>query len=274
MFSKRCLFAKNPLRNLVSDGGFTSIFRTIGFIGDSLSSGEHESFSIKDNAKGFHDYYQYSWGQYIARKAGLIAFNFSKGGLTVKKFFELTDTKDPQINNIYDEDKKCQAYVIALGLNDMTHIDIYKDGFGSINDIDFNNEDNSKDSYCGQYGRMIIKLRKIEPKCRIFVMTTPKEDPEGEKKKKEFDAIRNFLLELQTKFEYLYTLDFRKYAPVYNKKWMHMYFLGGHMSALGYKITGDMVMTYIDYIIRHNVDDFKQAGFIGKGGLHNELNKW
>ena len=33
---------EKPLENLVTDGGFTGIFRTIGCIGDSLSSGEFE----------------------------------------------------------------------------------------------------------------------------------------------------------------------------------------------------------------------------------------
>ena len=34
---------EKPLDRLLCDAGFTSIFRTIGCIGDSLSSGEHES---------------------------------------------------------------------------------------------------------------------------------------------------------------------------------------------------------------------------------------
>ena len=34
---------EKPLDNLVEDGGFCGIFRTIGCIGDSLSSGEFES---------------------------------------------------------------------------------------------------------------------------------------------------------------------------------------------------------------------------------------
>ena len=39
------LFNKNekPLDNLVTNGGFTGIFRTIACVGDSLSSGEFES---------------------------------------------------------------------------------------------------------------------------------------------------------------------------------------------------------------------------------------
>ena len=34
---------------------------------------------------------------------------------------------------------------------------------------------------------------------------------------------------------------------------------------MGYELTARMVMSYIDYIIRHNMDDFKHVGLIGTG---------
>ena len=73
----------NPLETFVYDGGYTSIFRTLGCIGDSLSSGEHES--LKDGVKGYHDYYEYSWGQFIARKCGLTAFIDKQTGADCSK---------------------------------------------------------------------------------------------------------------------------------------------------------------------------------------------
>lgn len=42
---------EKPLDNLVTGGGFASIFRTIAVVGDSLSSGEFES--QKDGVKGY-----------------------------------------------------------------------------------------------------------------------------------------------------------------------------------------------------------------------------
>lgn len=35
------------------------------------------------------------------------------------------------------------------------------------------------------------------------------------------------------------------------------------MNPMGYMLTARMVESYIDYIIRHNAEDFKQIGFIG-----------
>lgn len=66
---------EKPLDNIAINGGFTSIFRTIGCIGDSLASGELESFEI--GKINFHDYFEYSWGQFIARDAGCKVYNFS-----------------------------------------------------------------------------------------------------------------------------------------------------------------------------------------------------
>ncbi|MBS6831749.1 MAG: hypothetical protein KH216_02785 [Clostridiales bacterium] len=53
---------EKPLDNIAINGGFTSIFRTIGCIGDSLSSGELEAFEA--GLKSYHDYFEYSWGQF------------------------------------------------------------------------------------------------------------------------------------------------------------------------------------------------------------------
>lgn len=66
---------EKPLDNIVSDGGFCKIFRTIGCIGDSLSSGEFQSLN-QHGQVGYHDYYEYSWGQFMAREAGVKVYNF------------------------------------------------------------------------------------------------------------------------------------------------------------------------------------------------------
>ena len=75
---QKLLYEENekPLDRIVTDGGYTRIFRTIGCIGDSLSSGEHESRDENGNA-GYHDFYEYSWGQYMARNAGLRPYSAS-----------------------------------------------------------------------------------------------------------------------------------------------------------------------------------------------------
>ena len=73
---------EKPLEHLLDDGGFTSIFRTIGCIGDSLSSGEFESLNDLGE-KEYHDFFEYSWGQYLGRMIGSRVYNFSRGGMRV-----------------------------------------------------------------------------------------------------------------------------------------------------------------------------------------------
>ncbi len=105
---------EKPLDNMVTNGGFFGIFRTVGCVGDSLSSGEFESINEKGE-KSYHDMFDYSWGQYIAREAGCKVYNFSKGGMTAKAYCE----EFAEEKGFWDGDKACQAYIIALGVNDL-----------------------------------------------------------------------------------------------------------------------------------------------------------
>ena len=103
---------EKPLDRIVTDGGFCGIFRTIACIGDSLSSGEFESLK-EDGTKSYHDFYEYSWGQYIGRSCSSKVYNFSKGGMSAKEYIEsFADAK-----GYWDSDKLAQAYIIALGVN-------------------------------------------------------------------------------------------------------------------------------------------------------------
>ena len=60
---------ERPLDNMVTNGGFTRIFKSITCVGDSLSSGEFESLK-EDGTKGYYDMFEYSWGQIIGRTIG------------------------------------------------------------------------------------------------------------------------------------------------------------------------------------------------------------
>ena len=51
---------EQPLDQLLSDGGFCGILRTIACVGDSLSSGEFETCDEKGEHHYF-DMFDYSW---------------------------------------------------------------------------------------------------------------------------------------------------------------------------------------------------------------------
>lgn len=244
---------EKPLDNIVTDGGFCGIFRTIGCIGDSLSSGEFET-KDKDGIVGYHDFYEYSWGQFMARTLGNKVYNFSKGGMTAKGFYEKFSEKC----GVFQYENLCQAYVIALGVNDVSKE--YEPGDAdkvSVSSIDAGDE-----SILAYIARIVRELKSKQPDAKFFLMTIPYNDTASNERIEREDALADAIRKFADKTNNCYCLDFRKYAPVYNQKFQDNFFLG-HMTATGYLLTAKMVMSYIDYIIRNNHDDFAQVGFIG-----------
>lgn len=248
-----------PLERAVSDGGFCGIFRTIACVGDSLSSGEF--VSRVNGEPGWHDMYDYSWGQYLARMAGCKVYNFSRGGLHANAFINFYATE----HDVWAPEKAAQAYIIALGVNDIVN---QRQPYGDITDI--NDEDPAKNAptFCGYYARIIACFKKIQPKAKFFLMTIPRSDEDPEKEALA-DGHAEVIHKLAKYYDNTYVLDFRKYAPVYDADFRHNFYLDDHMNAAGYLLTAKMVASYIDYIIRHNPDDFRQIGFVGTD-LYNE----
>lgn len=76
---------EQPLDHYAADGGFCGILHTVGCIGDSFSSGEFQS-QHESGKYGYHDMYEYSWGQFMARLCGIKVYNFSRGGMTAEWF--------------------------------------------------------------------------------------------------------------------------------------------------------------------------------------------
>ena len=242
-----------PLDKLIYDGGFCGILRTIGCIGDSLASGEFETNDGQGN-KTYHDFYEYSWGQFIARNIGSKVYNFSQGGMTTLTY---TDGWADHWG-FFRADKLCNAYIIALGQNDIK----FEEGLGDISDIDLSDWRNNKRTFAGRYAQIIQRLQELSPRSKFFLMTIPR-SPDDEQKTAIKDRHREILLEFEKMFPNIYLLDFRKYAPVYDEKFRENFYLGGHMNAAGYLLNARMVETYIDWIIRHNMKDFAQVGFWG-----------
>ncbi len=256
----------NPIETLSPDGGFTAIFRTLGCIGDSLASGEHESCDENGTTR-YHDYYEYSWGQFIARKCGIKVTNYSVGGLTAKEFHALADH-----TKCFTPENACQGYIIALGVNDMSWIMRGQLEFGTFDDVDWENWLNNKSTFVGEYVKILQRIRRVQPKARIFMITPPRDVTQLERQDL-YDQVAAFIRALAEKFEFAYVIDLRKYDCPLDEEYKKTYLLGGHLSAMGYKRSADVIATYIDYIIRNNIEDFKQVGFIGKG-VHNCKEKW
>jgi len=241
---------EKPLDKLVEGYSYTSIFRKVAFIGDSLSSGEFETRDKDDKPKYF-DLYEYSWGQYMARKNGFLAYNFSKGGMTAKAYVESFADE----NNFWDKEKACQAYVIAMGVND-----IFGKGMevGTVDDIG-----TDKDTFIRYYGDIVKRYKEISPDAKFFFVGFPKD--EYSKDNKEAAKMIEQLYKMTEYFDNSYVIDLYKYGPEYDEKFRDNFNLYGHLNPMGYVLTARIIDSYIDYIIRHNTDDFKKVGLMSIG---------
>ncbi len=253
---KKELYAEDemPLERLVEGYSYTSIFRKIAFIGDSLSSGEFENRD-REGKNTYKDMFEYSWGQYIARKNGLTAYNFSRGGMTAKWYMD----SFAEEKGYWDPSLAAQAYVIALGYND-----IYgkKCELGSVDDIDIDDYRNNKPTFYGQYAAIIARYKEISPDAKFFLVTFANYSDRPDLYEKT-TAMVEAIYKIASIFDNTYVIDLYKYGPEYDRKFKDNYFMYGHMTPSGYVFTAKIIDSYIDYIIRHNQSDFKTVAYIG-----------
>lgn len=223
-------------------------FQTIGVIGDSLASGE-----CYDSEGHGTDLYDVSWIQFMCRAEGMTGYNFSRGGLTTKTW--ITDAKGYALAS--ESDKKCKAYIIGLGQNDAN----VSMTIGSINDINDSDYTQNADSYYGNYGGIIQRMKVIQPDAKFFLIT----DPLGANSttRAQYNvAVRTisqhftncYLIDLEQDDAQTY-LDSNSY--IYKNK------VNGHYTAPAYRYMADIIARHINNIMYNNPNDFKFVQFIG-----------
>ena len=245
---------EKPLDNWVTDGGYTSIFRTIACVGDSLSSGEFETLDGATGVRHYYDMFEYSWGQFMARMAGLTVYNFSRGGMTASEYCE----SYAAAMDWWNPDKAAQAYIIALGVNDIMNAG---QPLGEMSDICTEDPTKNEKTFTGYYARIIQQYKAIQPDAKFFLVTMPRDGRTGKEALGDAHAAR--LHELAAYFDNTYVIDLRAYGPEYDAEFKEMFYLHGHMNPMGYRFTAEMFCSYIDYIIRHDPKSFANVGFVG-----------
>lgn len=242
---------EKPLDIIKENCGFAGIFKDIGVIGDSLSSGEFESTDSEGNIK-YHDMYEYSWPAILERITGTKYYNYSRGGMSFKEFYESWSKE----NNFW---QKRQCYIINLGNNDLF---VYGQDVGSAKDINLVDPSKNKKTYFGYMGKVLSKLKSLEKNARIFLVSLQIDHTFKEK-----DDMAYYVLEEMKKvvkmFSYTYLIDMTNYGPVYDEKAREKFAMGFHPNAMGYYVYALAIGNYIDYIIRKNYKDFFEIPFIG-----------
>ena len=245
----------NPLEKIIKDGGMYNIFKTSGVVGDSLSSGCMEYKDTNGTAVGI-DMYEYSWIQRIGKITGNTCYNFSAGGLTTRKFFT---TANEKVRSIMDEDKKCQAYHIALGVNDVADSTL---NVGLRTDINLSDKTLNVDTFYGNYGKIIQTIKEIQPKAKIFLHTMHN-FPQMTKWGKRFTDFNNAIKDMVNIFDNCYVLDFFTFDVLHDEEFQKKYYNGFHDNALGYQRKAYLVVSYVDWIINNNYEEFREVPFIG-----------
>lgn len=248
-----------PLAHMTRTPGMTAIFRTWGFIGDSLCSGEMECWEKGRDRVSYKDMYEYSWGQQICRLCGADGYNFSYGGQTAKGWLE--SEREPQRTWAGARLNPKQAYIIAMGVNDFSRAK--KSGNldpGDLkSDVDLEDYNKNADTFAGNMAGIVQRVNSVSPGCKIFVVTRPNEV----ERKGECEPFNDVIRGLADMFDNVYVIDLYRYAPAYDESFRAEHFLNGHLSAEGYLYTAYMFMDYIDWIIRHNPQDFKDVPLYG-----------
>ena len=248
-----CMAQENPIATISQQPGLCSIIQRWGFVGDSLCSGEHE-YTRADGTKVYHDIYEYSWGQRMVAAIGgaAVGYNFSQGGETAKGWIEHFWNYPLNRNaDISARQHPCQAYIIALGCNDRNKFETGN----AATDIDLSDYTRNADTFIGYYGGIIQRIKSLVPGAHIFVVTIPtltgNEEFSAEIRKLPGMFDRTWLIDLEK-----YGLDFT------DPELKSRYFLMGHMNAAGYQLMAWVFMTYINWIIEHNMEAFSDIALI------------
>ena len=113
----------------------------------------------------------------------------------------------------------------------------------------------------GYYGQIVSRLKEISPKAKFFFVTIPRRTY-GEVVEAKAAMQAAAVRELATVFPNAYVIDLNCYAPVFDKEFETQFNLGFHMNPAGYYLMAKMMISYIDYIIRNNMDDFRESAYI------------
>jgi hypothetical protein len=231
--------------------GWLSVFRTVACIGDSLSSGELVSKDA-DGKNQYNDFYEYSWGQFLARKYGISVYNFSRGGMTAREY--MTTFADSK--RFFSPQLAAQAYYIALGVNDLI---CQNHEIGTADDVDAANPD----TFAGYFAAIIKKYKELQPRAKFFLITMPGEYRDDDRKIGLKKAHRKLMYEFAERLDNVYVIDLYELVPPYDESFERRHVMNGHLTPSGYLLTAEYIGRLTDRIIDERIEEFRDVGFIG-----------
>ena len=245
---------EKPLDRIPEDGGFCAILRRIAVVGDSLSSGEFETKIPGENTH-YDDFFEYSWGQFLARLCGSEVLNFSRGGMTAREYCKTFAAS----RDLWNPAHKVQAYIIALGVNDLQNC---HHPLGSVADICREDWRRNADTYAGRFAEIVQRYKEITPDAKFFFLTMPEDRfPQNTAINR---AHQKLMHEMAAFFPNCYVIDLLEYSPANDYEFRGTFYMHGHLTPCGYYLYAKLIAAYIDWIIRHNLRDFDRVGYVNR----------
>ena len=247
--------SQNPLEIIKQDGGMLSIFDSITCIGDSLTAGCYEH--TETGSTVWTTIEKYAYPTHIAKMTGCKVQNYGRSGRTAldgdNSWLSWADSQ-----GWLTADDKTDAYIIALGTNDIG----VEGGFsGDVTTDIAESYANNAVTSVGGYDKIIRRILENQPKAKIFCVCLP-----HTRNTAETIAVANTAIKAIAELypDNCYVLDLETYyvqrsdVSAYKVK----YYNGGHRNAMGYKELANVYATYIDWIIRNNIADFANVQFV------------
>ena len=253
--------SKNPLSKIITDGGFAGLIESYACCGDSLTQGVFDrtnGVTMDFEATNFNSY-----PSQLARITGCKVFNLGNAGATacnssqaISDWHSWLQTATQK--NWFSDSFKPKAYIFSIGTNDIGYYGTFTGNVETDIDInDYNN--NNTTTSVGGFATMIQKARKLQPKAIIFIETIDNTRNTKPTRDEANEKIRAIAKKLNC-----YLIDMAKYWVQEDEvsEWVSKYQNGGHLNAMGYLLKTQARITYIDWIIRNNLNKFKEIQFI------------
>lgn len=239
---------EQSLKNIEKNVGIPNvisfrIFRRTGCIGDSYMSG-HIQLSGEE-ASPFN--LEYSWPHYMEIITGNTFSNWGQSGSTAKQWVTTT-----LIDKIKEKGNKCQAYLVALMINDAGSWSEYKTPVGTIDDIG-----TDADTYYAFYYKLIQELIKVNELAKIFCFTCFV----FAENYSYNNAVRDIVQYCRERGQNVFLCDAAKYNTSYYFKnpIFKQDSISGHYTAIGYEFMAECHTKILSDVINSNVVNFQDV---------------
>jgi len=226
-------------------------FAKVAVVGDSMSVGWCYGDEIDSQRRRRN--IPFCWTTYIGRDAGTEWFNVGQSGYSTRSF--LTSSEGYGLEYAKAKGRKAQAYIIALAINDRgTDVPV-----GTVSDINTADQSQNADTYYGNYSRIIYEMRKINPKCKVFCMTSPKSSEASYN-----EAIRDIVANVWTN-DNVFLVDIARnpYTKLYTSYNVIVNDMQeGHYAPMAYQTFARIIEKSINIVMRENQSCFHDIPYI------------